>query len=280
MTMPKQARQSNDRDAPRTYAWPPLPPHEFEVISVTSATDNWPKPWLIPWAAKMTAERAVDEYEWLGKKIEKEGEKEALKWLKGARFDTSGDKADRGTVVHTAVEAYLSGRPLSNEQFESELVERRVPRNLWRSTAGMLAGVLQFLDDVEPEVIWSESTVYSRTHGYAGTADIIAKARVGGSVQPCIIDIKTSKDIYDDVCLQLAGYGYAEFVGQDDGTEAELVPGHEGPIVHGIVVNPKANGTYKRGNFTLGPDVFDAFLATLAVGKAQLSGAVKTSRRP
>jgi len=228
----------------------------------------------------MTAERAVDEYEWLGKKIKAEGEKEALTWLKKARFGAAGEKADRGTVVHAAIESYFAGKPLTKEQLEDALQERRVPRSLWKSTGGMVAGVMEFLFDAEPEVLWSEATVYSRTHGYAGTADMIAKVMVGGSVQPAIIDIKTSKAIYDDTCLQLAGYGHAEFVGRDDGTEAELVPGHDGPIVHGIVINPKANGTYDRGNFTLGPDQFEAFLATLAVAKAQHSGAVERSRRP
>jgi hypothetical protein len=280
MTTPRQARTPRNDDGPRTYAWPPLPPHEFEVVSVTSAKDNWPKPWLVPWAAKMTAERAVDDYAWLGQKIEKEGDKEAIKWLKNARFDSSGEKADRGTVVHAAIEAYLAGKELTNEQFEDELRERRIPQKLWRGTAGMVAGVMQFLDDVEPEVVWSEQTVYSRTHGYAGTPDIVGRAVVGGSLIPVIVDIKTSKSIYDDTSLQLAGYGYSDFVGLDDGTEAELLPGHSGPITHGIVVNPKANGTYDRGDFTLGPDVFDAFLACLAVTKAQLTGAVTRSRRP
>jgi hypothetical protein len=228
----------------------------------------------------MTAERAVDRYDWLGQKLENEGEKEALKWLKSARWDSAGEKADRGTIVHSAIEAYLAGKPLTDEQILARLEEKRVPQSLWKSTGKMVHGFMEFLIDAEPEIVHSEATVYSRTHGYAGTADIIARMRIGGSVQPVILDVKTSKDIYNDVCLQLTGYGYAEFVGLDDGTETELVPGHTGPIQHGVVIRPKSDGTYARGDFTLTPDLFRTFLGLLAVAEAQLAGVVDKARRP
>lgn len=293
MTAPKQARPPKAYDGPRQYDWPPAPPGrevnpfpEFTVISVTSATDNYPKPWLTGWAVKMTAERAVDKYEWLGQKLKNEGEKDALKWLKAARYDSAGVKADRGTVVHLAVEAYLAGKPLTRDELNDQLKERRVPEEMWKGSAAMLAGVMEFLFDEEPEILWSESTVYSREHRYAGTADMIAKMRVRGTIQPVILDIKTSKDIYDDVCLQLCGYGRADFVGVNEGTEHEpkwveapLIEGLDGPIRHGVVINPKANGTYKRGDFDLDDDVFRTFLACLELANAQVNNVVSKSRR-
>lgn len=276
MTTPKQARNGSSDDAPRTYAWPPLPPHEFEVISVTSALKSWPKPWLVPWAAKMTAERAVDKYGFLGAMIA-EDDKGALKWLKDARFSASEDKADRGTIVHSTLEAYLAGKPLEDEAVQAMLDEKRVPKELHRSTFKMAASLMDFLDNEEPEVYWSESTVYSRTHGYAGTADLIGRMRVGGSLVPVVIDVKTSKSIYDEVALQLAAYAMAEFVGLDDGTEAPLTPNGE-PIRHGIVIRPMASGKYEKGVFALSDELLPVFLACRQLALA--GDIVKASRRP
>lgn len=280
MTQPAQAKKRGGGfNAPRTYAWPPLPPHEFEVISVTSAISaGLPKPFLIGWAAKMTAERAVDKYSYLGTVIAEAGEREAIAWLKKARYDAASEKADRGTIVHAAIESYIAGKPFTKEELEAHLTEKRVPMELWKSTAGMVAGAMEFLFDAEPEIVWSEATVYSRTHGYAGTADLIAKVMIGDNLVPCIIDFKTSKSIYDEVALQLAAYGRAEFVGLNDGTEKPLIPKHKGPIEHGIVIRPMASGRYERANFTLTDGVFDCFLGCLATATNQHH--MESARRP
>lgn len=278
MTQPAQARRRT-YDAPRTYAWPPLPPHEFEVISVTSAIGKGlPKPFLIGWAAKKTAECAVDDHEIVAAMLKKGDTSAAIAHLKGARYRDMAEKADRGTIVHAAVEAYLAGKPMTKAQVEEVLKEARVPPKMWKSTAGMIAGAIEFLFDTEPEVVWSEATVYSRQHGYAGTADLIAIMNVGGSKQPVVIDFKTSARIYDEVALQLAAYARADFVGQDDGTEVALLPQGAPPIQHGIVVRPTASGTYERADFTLRDDVFELFLGCLAVASGQ--GALETARRP
>jgi len=245
---------------------------------VTSAKDNYPKAWLTGWAVKMTAERAVDQYELLGKMIEAD-QRDALKWLKGARYSSSEAKADRGTIVHSALEAYLDGRPLDKEAVQEALDEKRVPRSLQRGAFGMIEGLLQFLDDYEPEVYWSESTVYSREHGYAGTPDIVARVNVGGSRAPTILDVKTSKSIYDDTALQLVGYARADFVGLDDGTEAPLLPTDES-IDWGMVVRPMASGRYETATFALTDELHDVFLNCLALSYAEHNGTVKKARRP
>ena len=286
MTQPKQARKGRGRDGPRTYAWPPLPPHEFEVISVTSALGaGVAKPWLVGWAAKVTAEAAIEDHDIVGAMLAKGKEKEAIAHVKGARFANSGAKADRGTIVHGALESYLAGKPLSQETVEAQLKEARVPLGMWKSTAAMIAGLMEFLYDHEPEVYWSESTVYSRTHGYAGTPDLIARMRVGDSLLPVVIDVKTSARIYNETAAQLVAYARADFVGQDDGTESPLVPSHTvdgeqlpGRIEHGIVVRPTASGKYEKAVFTLTDEVFDFFLGALAV--ARNADALETVRRP
>jgi hypothetical protein len=277
MTDPKQARRATAY-GPRTYAWPPIPPHEFEVISVTSALSaGVAKPWLVGWAAKVTAEAAIEDHDIVGALLAKGKEKEAVAHVKGARFANSGAKADRGTIVHSALESYLAGKPMDEKAIEAQLRERRVPLNLWRSTGKMIAGLMEFLADEEPEVYWSESTVYSRTHGYAGTADLIARMRIGGSRVPVVLDVKSSAKIYNETAAQLVAYARADFVGLDDGTEVPLVPTGE-PIEHGVVVRPTASGSYETAVFTLTDEVYDFFLGALAV--ARLKPVLDTVRRP
>ena len=269
MTVPKQSRQRSD-DGPRTYAWPPQPPHEMEVLSVTSAMKSLAKPFLIGWAAKMTAECAVEDREIIEAMLKKKnGKAAALAHLKQARYRDSGGKADRGTVVHSAVEAYLAGKKIDLDHVQFQLEEKNVPEHLWPATFKMIDGVLEFLFDFEPEIIWSEATIYSREHQYAGTGDIVAKVRIGRSKLPAIIDIKTGKAIYNETAMQLAAYGRGDFVGLDDGTEAALLPKSKDPIRHGIVVRPTASGKYEHANFDLTDEVFDKFLACLELADAE-----------
>lgn len=267
MTVPKQARQRTD-DGPRTYPWPPQPPHEMENLSVTSAMKSLAKPFLVGWAAKMAAECAVEDHAIIAAMLEKGDKTAALNHIKQARYRDAGGKGDRGTIVHSAIEAYVEGKKIDLDHVQSELEEKAVPERLWKATYKMIDGVAEFLFDTEPEILWSESTVYSREHGYAGTADLIAKVKIGRSKLPAVIDVKTGKSIYNEVAMQLTAYGRADFVGLDDGTEVPLLKSGE-PVRHGICIRPTASGRYERGNFDLTDEVFDKFLACLELADAE-----------
>lgn len=274
--MTKPALASTPARGMRTYKWPPQPPHELEVVGVTSCISGGiPKPFLEGWAAKMTAQRAVDDYALVGQMLaSKDGEAKALKYLKGARYDAKEAKADRGTIVHAAVESYLDGKPMSKDDLTDALAEARVPRSLWKGAAGMVAAAMEFLFELEPKVLHSEATLYSREHGYAGTADLVVKMRVGKSTRHVIVDFKTSPRIYDETGLQLCAYSRADFVGHNDGTEEALPRG----IRDGIAVCLKPSGKYEPVAFALTDELFEVFLAakTVAQGKATIEGA----RRP
>jgi hypothetical protein len=277
VTTPSQARKTSD-DGPRVYAWPPTPPHNLEVISVTSATKlGLPKPYLIGWAAKVSAEFAVDNLEAVKALVDTKQKRAAVDLIKGARNRDMGNKADRGTLVHAAVEAYVDGKPLTEADIEERLEAARVDPALAKATYGMAQGVLAYLQDTEPEIVWSEATVYSRTYEYAGTADLIGRAHVGGSRQPAVLDVKTSKSIYDEVAIQLTAYARADFVGLDDGTEVPLFPDGEVPE-YGIAIRPMANGSYETGTFALNDDVFRLFMSCLQT--ARLDGVQARARRP
>jgi len=72
---------------------------------------------------------------------------------------------------------------------------------------------------VSLEPIYIEQTVYSRTHGYAGTMDLLA--RVNGV--PTLIDFKTGKAIYAEAHLQNVAYQVALKEMGHTGAEAGLI---------------------------------------------------------
>jgi hypothetical protein len=204
----------------------------------------------------------------------KDGERMAIDHIKGSRFRDMNKKADRGTIVHAAIEAYIDGKPMGKADLEERLEEARIPRSLWKGAAGMVAGAMEFLFELEPEVLHSEATVYSRKHGYAGTADLIVKMRIGKSTRHAVVDFKTSPRIYDETGLQLCAYSRADFVGHNDGTEEPLPD----DIRDGIAVRPTASGKFEAVAFSLTDELYDVFLA--AQGVALGSNAIAAARRP
>lgn len=274
MTQPAQA--STAGRGMRVYKWPPQPPHELEVVGVTSIISNGvPKPFLEGWAAKRTAECAVDDHDLVTAMLaKKNGERMAIDHLKGARYRDRDTKANRGTIVHAAVESYLDGKPMSKDDLEERLQEARVPRPLWKGAAGMVAGAMEFLFEQEPEVLRSEATVYSRAHTYAGTTDLLVKMRIGRSRRHVIVDFKTSKAIYDETSLQLCAYSRADFIGLNDGTEIPMPD----DVRDGIAVRLMPSGKYEAVAFALTDELYDVFVAarTVALGKEVIAG----SRRP
>jgi hypothetical protein len=294
-TAAKQVKLGSGKTA-RRYSWPPHPPHEFTVTSVTSATKGGlPAPHLIGWAAKTAAECAVDDHDLVSMMISKGQTRAAIDHIKGSRFRSMNEKADRGTIVHAALEAYLNGKPFTKEEITDRLKEKRVPRTMWKSTEGMVRGVFEFLGDSEIDVYWAEHTLYNRTHQYAGTADVLGRLYCGGGMNNGVVDVKTSKAIYDEVGLQLVAYARAEFVGLGDGTEMPLIPKPasksakavrewkaqiEEGFRFGVVVRPKANGTYERGDFSLTDDLFDMFLSTLRTTQHVDNETMASARRP
>lgn len=211
--------------------------------------------------------------------LKKGDKKGALAHLKGSRYRDMGAKADRGNIVHAAVDSYLAGKEYEEAYIQKEIEEAGIPKSMWPSTHGMVRGALKFLWDTEPEVFHHESTLYSREYGYAGTADIICELYIGQSRVPVVVDFKTSPNIYDETALQLAAYARADFVGHNDGSEGAVTPDGEA-IRYGVVIRPKANGEYERADFTLTDDVFNMFIHCLGVSDGVEANVLAKSRRP
>jgi hypothetical protein len=210
----------------RTYGLElPPPTGHVNLWSVTTIIGGGlPKPALVPWGMKATAEYAVTNYERLYRMVKAaEGDDEALyqvvAWLKGAPYREREKKADLGTLLHSIAEARALQRPLP--QITPEV-------------APLYAQFQRFETECEPEWEMSEATVYSVHESFGGTLDGIGRLRGKRVPAPwrdrlVMVDHKTGKDVYAEAALQMAAYAHAEGVYLAPGTVAPL-PAIEGAL--------------------------------------------------
>jgi hypothetical protein len=195
MTDPKLAKTLASGD--RTYMH--VRTHEV-VPSVTTIIKNGiPKPALMPWAAKMAAEHA--DANWY--RLSKTPPAERVDEIKSAYKVYTEKTATLGTLVHKLIECWSTGQPYP--EWDKE-VEKFVDQ------------FINFMMTIRPEFIESEVTVWSRTHGYAGTADFIA--RINGNI--VLGDVKTGRNLYPEVGLQLSALANADFIIREDGSEEDI----------------------------------------------------------
>jgi hypothetical protein len=189
------------------------PTHWYEdangrrIPGVTSIiNDGVPKPALVRWASRTTAEYAVNRWA----DLDRMAIADRLTELKGAAFADRDAAARRGTEVHDLGERLAHGQEVD------------VPDEL----AGHVEAYVRFLDEWEPLVVLAEATVVNYTIGYAGTLDLIADM----AGQRWLLDLKTTRSgVFGETALQLAAYRYAE-VYVEDGVDGTVDPPVEGPL--------------------------------------------------
>jgi hypothetical protein len=230
------------------------PPERFWSVT-TIIKSGLPAPALMGWGMKSVAEFAVANHRQiaamlqtvrlrradglLGVVTDPDAVQGAIDWLKGSPYRERDRKADLGTAVHAAAEAYIKQIPRPRPPDE---------------VAAYVEGFYNFLEDHKPEYELAEATVYNRTESYAGTLDAVCRIPNRGTV---LIDYKTSSGVYPDHALQLAAYRYAEFIGLPDGTEAQM-PAVDGAAV--LWLNPDADRGYDLIPVTADKRTFKSFL--------------------
>jgi len=199
----------------RFYLW-----DRQKYWSVTSIIGGGlPKPALINWAKKFTAEYAVEHADAFATLVA-DDPKGAVQWLKDAAYRDRDRKGEIGSNVHEAAEAYALGKPYP-EWGDDE--------------APVMGSFVQWLDEWRPKFMAVEAPVFSRSQKYAGTLDAVAEFDFPGQGfglnwgveedRPIrlLIDYKTGKAIYPETALQLAAYRYAEtFFGLPDSSETSM----------------------------------------------------------
>ena len=95
----------------------------------------------------------------------------------------------KGSIVHKSIERLTNGEVLSFDNFEEDE---------WKCLMAFCA----FWEEYKPEVISSETTVYSNIYKFAGTIDSVIK--IGDKF--ITIDYKTSKNLWAEYDIQLSAY--------------------------------------------------------------------------
>ena len=126
-----------------------------EVPSVTTVIKaGIPKPKITQWAARKAAEFAVANWN----DMSDLSVTEKVDMIRFAHEKIANDAAGIGDAVHETIDAWNKG-----EQ-----------REVTKGTSSFLDQFTRFVFDKQPRFIENEVTLWSRTHGYAGTADWIA----------------------------------------------------------------------------------------------------------
>ncbi len=235
MTTP--AVQTIKRGGSRFYVHPQT---NAKVPGVTSITGNLPKPFLQYWGQKLVAEEAVDSLGSITQLMVAGKRDAAIDMLKRAPQRSTGDAARIGTDVHGLVEELNSGEPLGNVHPDLQP---------W------IDQYQNFLDDWQPEFLEVESTVWSDTHGYAGTLDGIAD--IDGDL--LIWDLKTGKGVYPEVGLQLSAYAHADYILSPDGEQRDIPKVEYGAVLH---LRPDK---YELRPVRIDDDVFQVFRSLITV---------------
>lgn len=209
------------------------------VPSVTTIINGGlPKPALITWAARTVAEAIADNAETADGMLARLGRAPMIEALAAVPNERRNVAAARGTAVHELAERVAHGEAVP------------VPPEM----AAMVRGYVEWLDAFEPEVLHTEVPVANRTFWYAGKFDLY--------VQMCgirwLLDVKTSRSVYGDTSLQLAGYAGAQVMIVDD-TERPMPPVDRIGVLH---VTNEGTDLFDLGNWR---EAFEEFVAARTI---------------
>lgn len=127
------------------------------------------------------------------------------KWLAEHGWDESQAikeaAGNKGSKVHDAISAILRGEEV---RIDSKFINKETgeEEELTLEEVDCIKSFVDWRNEVKPENIAWDVTVFSSKYGYAGTIDYIC--RIDGKVY--IIDFKTSKSIYPSFELQVSAY--------------------------------------------------------------------------
>lgn len=260
VTSPRFA--STDESKGRTYRIPGI---DKDLASVTTIIGMLHKPALMPWAAKLAAERAIQSADTWQAIAQEEGDEAARKWISAAAREYTNRKALIGSAVHWVCE--------NSDNLDDKDVQGKLDwfcRQLGGDEAKERKNILnhlesyrRFLSEHDVEIVEQELTVANPAIGYAGTLDGIARI----DDKMCIFDIKTG-NAYSSASLQMAAYRFATHKVQD----GKGVPvGHPNACLEDaygiynacvVVIKPKS---YKIVPMRANDVDYDAFVALCAV---------------
>ncbi|PPG29674.1 hypothetical protein [Pseudoclavibacter sp. RFBB5] len=175
-------------------------PKGIKLDGVTTILGNGiPKPALVEWASRVTAEEAVDRWD----ELSEMPVAKRLAELKGAKNRQRDWAAKRGTEVHNLAEKLANGE------------EVEVPDEI----RGHVESAVKFLDDFDVEIILTETPCYNDKALYGGTFDLLLRSKLPEHAGKVILaDWKTNRSgIFAETALQLTAYANAtHYLGADN----------------------------------------------------------------
>jgi hypothetical protein len=240
--------QTVKRGGSRFYVDPVKP--LVTVPGVTSIIGMAPKPFLQYWAAKMTAELAVDSIDYLQRLVDADRDG-AIDYLKGASTRYTKTRAKVGSDAHDLFERMLRGENVRRVHPDLEPYRRHYA---------------EFLDVVNPELVSAEDVMWSDTYEYAGSSDAIFYVWLNEDNTPdptrrfgervlCMNDNKTSAGTYPEVALQLSAYANADRIITPDNVSEPMPDIEAGTVLH---ITPDG---WEFVPVAIDERVFDVFLA-------------------
>jgi hypothetical protein len=149
---------------------------------------------LMAWAARQTAEAAINLYPQFQPIMNTTGPEGLIKMLTSRSSWKRDEAANLGTEVHALADMVVNAQPTPPMP---EPVRLRVLKYAdWWKASGWTLRI-------------SEAMVVHPDWEYGGTFDLLARDRDGKTV---LADIKTGKGVYREAVLQLTAYGLAKFV--------------------------------------------------------------------
>ncbi|MCF3174778.1 hypothetical protein IPZ61_15780 [Streptomyces sioyaensis] len=221
--------QNDEKGGSRVYFKVTDPENRYP--SVTAVVDMLPKKFLQRWNANMAADLALDSIDYLQRMVDRD-RVGAKKWVAGAAWRYTRDRAGIGSKAHDLFERMMRGQQIRRQSMDLEPYR---------------ANFREFMDVVKPVLVRAEDVAWSDTYGYAGSFDAWLQIRVvvlddgtwvldpdndsGQAVWVHVIaDWKTSKSVWPSVALQMAAYAHADKIIDPDGTE-EPMPSFDGAVV-------------------------------------------------
>ena len=172
------------------------------VPSVTTVVSLTPKPYLMNWVVKLAAEwAAAHTLDLMPMTYE-----ERVAVIKAETTVLREEGARKGTLLHEFAEQYVWLGTVEPPRSKPE------------------QSVIDIIDQLQPNVLFTEAMVWNGTHGYAGTLDGVWEVTFDGRVETWLVDWKTSKSRSAEWALQAIAYRNAETI--FDGR------GHEFPMPH------------------------------------------------
>lgn len=163
-----------------------------KVPGVTTVLGIMDKPALLSWACEMGALDMRERCLYFSHLDDCEQLIETIKPDKMAFRKVSKKAAEVGTLAHFMSECYVKGLDPDFTGYDGDLKAAEASFQkfvFWWESQGLT-------------LIESEYVVVSDTYGVGGTIDVIAKTTTTRK----LIDLKTSKGIYDEMIFQVAAY--------------------------------------------------------------------------